>query len=67
MGDKQYMTGKLASVSACHVVALRIIPSNDGWLLQALTTDWAIDLDSFPNLSEAGKMLEEGAQLLRHQ
>jgi hypothetical protein len=62
-----YMEGGLARVSANHVIAVRILASSDGFLVQALTTDWAIDLERHDSHEDALTHLEKLTNDLRHQ
>jgi len=63
----EYIEGPLATVSANHVVSLRIVTAGSGWIVQALTVDWAIDLATFSRVKECQTFLEENRTKLNHQ
>lgn len=62
-----HMTGQLGCVSANHVVAVRIVPSDNGFVVQALTVDWAINLNQHDNIDDAVKDKEFFSKSLNHQ
>jgi len=61
------MEGGLGRVSANHVVAVRVQSVGDGFMVQALTTDWAIDIDRYNDYETALSHLEKLTNDLRHQ
>ena len=63
----EHMAGSLGCVSANHVISVRLITGSDGWIVQALTCDWAIDLERCQTFDEATMLLEDLCIKLRHQ
>ena len=67
MSAETYIEGSNAKVSSVHVIALRVIPQNLGYIVQALTVDWAIDLEAFPSLETAQEFMTAEATKLNHR
>ena len=63
----EYIKGNNAIVSANHVVALVVTHTDPTWSLQALTTEWRIDLQSFALKEEAVATMVSQEDKLRHQ
>lgn len=63
-----FIKGRFGCVSVVHVVGLRIITNGSrGYMLQALTPEWAIDLDTFDCFDDASARLNALSPELRHQ
>jgi len=63
----EYIKGNNAIVSCNHVVALVVTHTEPTWTLQALTTEWRIDLQSFALREEATAAMCTQETKLRHQ
>lgn len=63
--DREIMSGRHGAVAANHVVGLRILSHNDGFIVEALTTDWAIQLCAFKTFDEAETKMDDYAKMLR--
>lgn len=67
MANNVYLKGQLACVSANHIVAVRIVTDGNGFIVQALTVDWAINLNRHDNIDDAVKDKEFFSKSLNHQ